>query len=126
LAEWEGQRIVATDCCVQVEGNWYSAPQELIGQRLTVQIRDQTLLLRHRGRLVAEHRRQPANHRRREVMRGHWQGLLPAERVQQAEESLAPATASPPRGTGAQRPVRSSCLARSLADYAAVLAEVGA
>jgi transposase len=126
LAEWEGQRIVAKDCCLQVEGNWYSAPQELIGQRLTVQIRDQTLLLRHRGRLVAEHRRQPANHRRREVIRGHWQGLLPAEQVQQAEESLAPATASLPRGTGAQRPVRSSCLARSLADYAAVLAEVGA
>jgi hypothetical protein len=127
LAEWEGQRIVATDCCVQVEGNWYSAPQELIGQRLTVQIRDQRLLLRHRGRIVAEHRRQQANHRRREVISGHWQGLLPAARVQQAAESLAPARGRQLCGAGgAQRSVRSSCLARSLADYAAVLAEAGA
>ncbi|MFM7754435.1 MAG: IS21 family transposase [Cyanobium sp.] len=127
LAEWEGQRIVAKDCCVQVEGNWYSAPQELIGQRLTVQIRDQTLLLRHRGRIVAEHRRAPANHRRRDVANGHWKGLLPAEQMRQAEESLIAGPTERIRGSGVQRQrqVRSSCLARSLADYAAVLAEVG-
>jgi transposase len=122
LAEWEGQRMVAKDCCVQVEGNWYTAPQQLIGQRLTVQIRDQTLLLRHRGRIVAEHRRAPANHRRRQVIEDHWRGLLPAEQVRQAEESLA--SERPERMDG-KRAVRSSCLARSLADYAAVVAEVG-
>lgn len=125
LAEWEGQRMVAKDCCVQVEGNWYSAPQELIGQRLTVQIRDQTVLLRHRGRIVAEHRRQPANHRRREVIEEHWRGLLPAEQARQAEESLAPERSERMGVPDGRRPVRSSCLARSLADYAAVLAEVG-
>ena len=125
LAEWEGQRIVAKDCCVQVEGNWYSAPQELIGQRLTVQIRDQTLLLRHRGRIVAEHRRVPANHRRREVIHGHWQGLLPGEQTRQAEDSLSAQTPEWMGGEGERRAVRSSCLARPLADYAAVLAEVG-
>jgi transposase len=125
LAEWEGQRIVAKDCCVQVEGNWYTAPRELIGQRLTVQIRDQTLLLRHRGRIVSEHRRQPANHRRRQVIEDHWRGLLPAEQARQAEESLAPERSERIGGDGERRPVRSSCLARSLADYAAVLAAVG-
>ncbi|MFM7754840.1 MAG: IS21 family transposase [Cyanobium sp.] len=125
LAEWEGQRMVAKDCCVQVEGNWYSAPQDLIGQRLTVQIRDQTLLLRHRGRIVAEHQRQPANHRRREVIEDHWRGLLPAEQERQAEESLATRTPERSGGEGKGRTVRSSCLARPLADYAAVVAEVG-
>jgi hypothetical protein len=124
LAEWEGQRIVAKDCCVQVEGNWTTAPRELICQRLTVQIHDQTVLLRHRGRIVAEHRRQPANHRRRQVIEDHWRGLLPAEQARQAEESLAPERSERIGGDGERRPVRSSCLARSLADYAAVLAEV--
>jgi hypothetical protein len=125
LAEWEGQRMVANDCCVQVEGNWYSAPQVLIGQLLTVQIRDQSLLLSHRGRIVAEHRRQPANHRRREVIEDHWRGLLPAEQARQAEASLSTRTPERTWGEGERRPVRSSCLARPLADYAAVLAEVG-
>ena len=97
----------------------------MLFRSLTVQIRDQTLLLRHRGRIVAEHRRQPANHRRREVIHGHWQGLLPAEQVRQAEESLATQTPQWMGGDGERRGVRSSCLARSLADYAAVLAEVG-
>jgi hypothetical protein len=122
LAEWEGQRMVAKDCCVQVEGNWHSAPQAMIGQRLTVQIRDQTLLLRHRGRIVAEHCRAPANQRCRQVIEEHWRGLRPAEQVRQAEETHA--LERPERMDG-QRPERSSCLARSLADDPAGLAEVG-
>ena len=55
---------------------------------------------------------------------GHWQGLLPAEQMRQAEESLARQTPEWMGGDG-RRGVRSSCLARPLADYAAVLAEVG-
>jgi hypothetical protein len=74
---------------------------------------------------VAEHRRHPANHRRRQVIEDHWRDLLPAEQARQAEESLAPERSERIGGDGERRPVRSSCLARSLADYAAVLAEVG-
>ena len=36
LAERELVRIVHSDCCVEVEANWYSAPQELIRQRVSV------------------------------------------------------------------------------------------
>jgi hypothetical protein len=31
LAEQEFSRRVAKDCCVQVEGNWYSVPAALVG-----------------------------------------------------------------------------------------------
>jgi hypothetical protein len=59
------------------------------------------------------------------VINGHWQGLLPAEQTRQAEESLSAQTPEWMGETVERRPVRSSCLARPLADYAAVLAEVG-
>ena len=41
LAEQEFSRRVAKDCCVQVEGNWYSVPAALVRQNVMVQIRDQ-------------------------------------------------------------------------------------
>jgi hypothetical protein len=41
LVELEFSRRVARDCCVQVEGNWYSVPVALVRQNVTVQIRDQ-------------------------------------------------------------------------------------
>ncbi|QEY31242.1 IS21 family transposase [Synechococcus sp. RSCCF101] len=131
LAEREQKRVVAKDCCIQLEGNWYSAPQQLIGQRITAQVRHQTVRLLHRGRIVAEHPLQSANHRCRQVIRSHWQGLLPAEQLQQARASLQPAIpdrcqATPAVGPPATRAVRTSSLARSLSDYAAVLTEVEA
>ncbi len=75
-------------------------------------------------RIVAEHRRQPANHRPREVIEDHWRGLLPAEQVRQAEESLATGTPERSGGEGKRRSVRSSCLARPLTDYAAVVEQL--
>ena len=36
LAERELARIMHSDCCVEVEVNWYSAPQALIRQRVSV------------------------------------------------------------------------------------------
>jgi hypothetical protein len=44
LAERELVRIVHSDCCVEVEANWYSAPQALIRQRVSVLVRDQQVL----------------------------------------------------------------------------------
>jgi len=52
LAEQEFSRRVAKDCCVQVEGNWYSVPAALVRQNVTVQIRDQQVLIRQGGRIV--------------------------------------------------------------------------
>jgi transposase len=125
LAERELVRIVHSDCCVEVEANWYSAPQALIRQRVSVLVRDQQVLIRHGGRIVAEHRRQRPGSRSRQVIDGHWEGLLPQRQQREAERSLRDASA-----TGVQeqerRMVRSSELARPLAVYAELIGEVAA
>jgi hypothetical protein len=74
--ELEFSRRVARDCCVQVEGNWYSVPVALVRQNVTVQIRDQQVLIRQGGRIVARHSRQVANQRSWQVIAGHWAGLV--------------------------------------------------
>jgi hypothetical protein len=120
LAEQEFSRRVARDCCVQVEGNWYSVPAALVRQNVTVQIRNQQVLIRQGGRIVARHSRQAANQRSRQVIAGHWEGLIPQRAIEAA-----------PTGNGALAAVveldtvRRSSLARPLSDYAAVVAEVG-
>jgi hypothetical protein len=48
LAEQEFNSRVAKDCCVQVEGNWYSVPAALVRQSVTVQIRYQQVIVRRR------------------------------------------------------------------------------
>ena len=68
LAEQEFSRRVAKDCCVQVEGNWTSVPAALVRQNVTVQIRDQQVLIHHGDRIVAHHTRQAANQRCRQVI----------------------------------------------------------
>ena len=45
LAERELARIMHSDCCVEVEVNWYSAPQALIRQRVSVLMRDQQVAM---------------------------------------------------------------------------------
>ena len=125
------------DCCVQVEGNWYSVPAALVRQNVMVQIRDQQVLIRQGGRigvptvsgptsrpgnggvpLVARHSRQAANHRIRQVIAGHWAGLVPQRAIEAAQENCAAAVVE-------LDAVRRSSLARPLSDYAAVVAEVG-
>ncbi len=118
LAEQEFSRRVAKDCCVQVEGNWYSVPAALVGQNVMVQIRDQEVLIRQGGRIVARHTRQEANHRIRQVIAGHWVGLVPQRAIEAAHQT----SAAPVVELDA---VRRSSLARPLSDYAAVVAEVG-
>jgi hypothetical protein len=125
LAERELVRIVHSDCCVEVEANWYSAPQALIRQRVSVLVRDQQVLIRHGGRIVAEHRRQRPGSRSRQVIDGHWEGLVPQRQQREAERSLQDASVSRD-GERERRPVRSSELARPLAVYAELIGEVAA
>ena len=120
LAEQEFSRRVARDCCVQVEGNWYSVPAALVSQNVTVQIRNQQVVIRQAGCIVARHSRQIANQRSRQVIAGHWAGLVPQRAIDAAQS-----------GNGAVAEVvlldavRRSALARPLSDYAAAIAEVG-
>ena len=120
LAEQEFSRRVAKDCCVQVEGNWYSVPAALVRQNVMVQIRDQQVVIRQRGRIVARHTRQVANRRSRQVMAGHWEGLVPKRVMETAQTGNGTATE-----VVALDAVRRSSLARPLSDYAAVVAEAG-
>jgi hypothetical protein len=117
LAEQEFSRRVAKDCCVQVEGNWYSVPAALVGQNVTVRIRDQQVVIRQAGRIVARHTRQEANQRSRQVIAGHWAGLVPRRAMEAAPDNGAAEVVR-------LETVRSSSLARPLSDYAAVVAEV--
>lgn len=127
LTERELVRTVHTDCCVEVEANWYSAPQELIRQRVSVLVADQQVLIRYGGRIVARHERLPAGSRCRRVIEGHWEGLVPRKQRRQAAASLEPAT-HPGRkaGSGVGRTVLGSELARSLSVYAEIVGEVAA
>jgi hypothetical protein len=126
LAERELVRIVHSDCCVEVEANWYSAPQALIRQRVSVLVRDQQVLIRHGGRVVAEHRRLRPGSRGRQVIDGHWEGLLPQRQRQEAVGSLQAAAPTSGDGEQGRRTVRSSELARPLAVDAEVIGEVAA
>ena len=125
LAERELVRIVHSDCCVEVEANWYSAPQALIRQRVSVLVRDQQVLIRHGGRIVAEHRRQRPGSRSRQVIDGHWDGLVPHRQRREAVRSLQDASVSRD-GERERRAIRSSELARPLAVYAELIGEVAA
>jgi hypothetical protein len=118
LAEQEFSRRVARDCCVQVEGNWYSVPAALVRQNVTVQIRHQQVVIRQSGRIVARHTRQEANQHSRQVIAGHWAGLVPQRSIDAAQkDGLAEVVTLDA--------VQRSSLARPLSDYAAVVAEVG-
>jgi hypothetical protein len=125
LAERELVRVVHSDCCVEVEANWYSVQQALIRQRVSVLVRDQQVLIRHGGRIVARHERLQPGSRSRRVIEGHWEGLLPQRQRREAVTSLEPIAAA----TAVERVprmIRSSELARSLAVYAELIGEVAA
>jgi len=90
----------------------------LVGQNVTVQVRDQPVVIRQAGRIVARHSRQAANHRIRQVITGHWAGLVPQRVIEAAQaDGLAEVVTLDA--------VRRSSLARPLSDYAAAAAEVG-
>ncbi len=120
LAEQEFSRRVAKDSCIQVEGNWYSVPAALVRQNVTVQIRNQQVVIRQGGRIVARHTRQVANQRSRQVIAGQWAGLVPQRVIEATQARHSGGAAVIPLDA-----IRRSALARPLSDYAAVVAEVG-
>jgi len=123
LAERELVRIVHSDCCVEVEANWYSVPQELIRARVSVLVADQQVLIRHGGRIVVRHERLRPGSRSRRVIEGHWEGLVPRRQRREAVSSLEPASQAGRKGRSG---VRSSELARPIAIYAEAIGEVAA
>ena len=123
LAERELVRIVHSDCCVEVEANWYSAPQALIRQRVSVLVSGQQVLIRHGGRIVARHERLRPGRRDRRVIAGHWEGLVPQRQHREAVSSLQPVSQA---GRQGRRGVRGSELARPMAIYAEAIGEVAA
>ena len=58
-------------------------------QNLIVQIRDQVVLIRHGGVIVARLTRQEANHRARQVITGHWVGLVAQRAMEAAHQTSA-------------------------------------
>ena len=92
---------------------------------MSVLVRDQQVLIRHGGRIVAEHRRQRPGSRSRQVIVGHWDGLVPQRQRREAVRSLQDASVSRD-GERERRAVRSSELARPLAVYAELIGEVAA
>ena len=87
---------------------------------------DQQVLIRHGGRIVAEHRRQRPGSRSRQVIDGHWEGLVPQRQRREAVRSVEEAAAATRDGARGMRTVRGSELARPLAVYAELIEEVAA
>jgi hypothetical protein len=90
---------------------------------VSVLVRDQQVLIRHGGRIVAEHGRLRPGSRSRQVIDGHWEGLVPQRQRQEAVASLESLMAAAEQRS---RPVRSSELARPLSVYAEAAGEVAA
>jgi hypothetical protein len=91
-----------------------------------VLVRDQQVLIRHGGRIVARHERLQPGSRRRRVIEGHWEGLVPQRQRREAVSSLEPVMAAAADAERVPRMVRSSELARSLAVYAELIGEMAA
>lgn len=85
-------RRVSSDCAVEVDGNAYSVPWRLIGERVSVSVTGTELRVSHAGREVACHRLRPGR-RARIVDRAHFEGITggPLARAEgQAKPETAP------------------------------------
>jgi hypothetical protein len=95
-------RKVHADCAIEVDGNAYSVPWRLIGERVRVTIAGGVLRIHHAGREVAVHARQ-AGRRQRLVDPAHFEGVAgfrakiirTADRSSAAEEEPAPGLLRP-------------------------------
>jgi len=97
-------RRVHTDGCVEVDTNHYSVPWRLIGETVTVQIRDDQVRIRHAGTEIAQHLA-VVGRRQRVVEPAHWVGIVGAPRGERPPTAAAPVPPSP-----------APALLRSLAD----------
>ena len=88
LAAREMTRRVSADCAVEVDGNAYSVPWRLIGERVRVTVSGDVLSVTHAGREVASHRR-VSGRRARIVDRAHFAGVAGADgRAVRAEAGI--------------------------------------
>ena len=67
-------RKVQADCAIEVDGNAYSVPWRLIGERVRVTIAGGVLRIHHAGREVAVHPRE-VGRRQRLVDPAHFEGV---------------------------------------------------
>ncbi len=103
-------RWVGADCAVAVDGNAYSVPWRLIGERVRVTVGGESIRIHHGGREVAVHAELKGRHGR-VVDDAHLAGLVGSQGA-----------------TGAHRPANarhsavgtSGALLRPLAEYEAV------
>jgi len=111
LAARDLVRRVSSDCAVEVDGNAYSVPWRLIGERVSVTVADGTVRVSHAGCEVARHPVRAGRHGR-VVDPAHFAGVAGASGGIRA---AGPGAAA---GTGAV-PVDPALL-RPLAEYEAV------
>jgi hypothetical protein len=67
-------RTVQADCAIEVDGNAYSVPWRLIGERVQVAVTDAVIRIHHAGRDVAVHERR-AGKRERVIDPAHFAGV---------------------------------------------------
>jgi len=96
----ELSRVVGSDCTVEIDGNAYSVPWRLIGERVRVTVTDTDLRVHHGSCEVARHA-VIGGRRQRVVDPAHYAGIAATNRIIES----APASAPP------------SDLLRALADY---------
>jgi hypothetical protein len=99
-------RRVGADCAVAIDGNAYSVPWRLIGERVRVTVSGETVRMHHAGREVAVHAELKGRHGRA-VDDAHLSGLFGA-RERPIHPTLADAVSPAP------------ALLRPLAEYEAV------
>lgn len=78
-------RKVTSDCAVEVDGNAYSVPWRLIGERVTVTVTGPELRVRHAGQEVARHALR-AGRKGRVTDPAHFAGIGRRPRPQAAED----------------------------------------
>jgi hypothetical protein len=101
-------RSVGADCAVAVDGNVYSVPWQLIGERVRITVSNRMLRIHHGGREVAVHAELPGRYGRA-VDDTHLAGLV-GSMPRPAVKAAAPVSS----------PVAIPALLRPLAEYEAV------
>jgi hypothetical protein len=109
-------RTVQADCAVEVDGNAYSVPWQLIGERVLVTVMDETVRVSHGGREVAAHARQ-AGHHRRLVDPAHFAGVAG---FRAKGLPIRPAVMAADRAT-AEEEAAPCALLRPLSEYEALI-----
>ncbi|MFL9823976.1 IS21 family transposase [Rhodoplanes sp. SY1] len=112
-------RRVGSDCAVEVDGNAYSVPWRLIGERVRVVVSSGAVRVRHAGHEVAVHAELTGRHGRR-VDPAHLAGVVGSRERPRAGGLVAPPGVAMVAPAPCPEPPVSS-LQRPLADYAALI-----